>query len=176
MARSKLSETLIGREVERLFDQISARHGDLCWNPVTGEEFVYGVDPIGLRKKMAHHALLAREDFAVNGPDDAPPLPLEHGECEQVRWSGKPLNYLTAQYAKSMVALYNVKAHLSFDDYASGVLWEHDNVPGSALPFTPEQLAEVKRRYPPRKLEGLDCFSWRPPRGQNRAKKNRRAA
>ena len=90
MARSKLSETLIGREVERLFGEISAKRGDICWNPVTGEEFVYGVDPIGLRKKMAHHALLAREDFAVNGPADAPPLPLEHEECEQVRWSGRP--------------------------------------------------------------------------------------
>ena len=176
MASSKLSETLIGREVERRFDQISARHGDLCWNPVTGEEFVYGVDPIGLRKKMAHHALLAREDFAVNGPADAPPLPLEHGECEQVRWSGKPLNYLTAQYAKSMVALYNVKAHLSFDDYARGVLCEHDNVPGSAIPFRPEQLAEMKKRFPPRKLEGLKCFCWLPQRRRKRAKEERRAA
>ena len=135
MASSKLSETLIGREVERLFGQISARHGDLCWNPVTGAEFVYRVDPIGPQKKMAHHALLAREDFAVNGPADAPPLPLEHGECEQVRWSGRPLDYFTAQYAKCMVALarYNVKAHLCFDDYASGVLWQHDNNVKGAL-------------------------------------------
>ena len=176
MASSELSETPIRREVERLFGEISANRGDLCKNPVTGGQFVYGFDPIRLQKKIAYNALLAREDFAVNGPADAPRLPLEHWECEQVRWSGRPLDYLTAQYAKCMVALYNVKARPSFDDYARGVLWAHDNVPGSALPFTPEQLAEVKRRYPPRKLEGLDCFSWRPPRGQNRAKKNRRAA
>jgi len=176
MANSNLIESPIRREVERLFGEISAKRGDLCTNPVTGGEFVYGFDPIRLQKRIAYNALRAREDFARNGPADAPRLPLEHWECEQVRWSGRPLDYLTAQYAKCMVALYNVKAHLSFDDYASGVLWEHDNVPGSALPFTPEQLAEVKRRYPPRKLEGLDCFSWRPPRGQNRAKKNRRAA
>ena len=82
MASSKLSENLMGREVARLFGEISAKRG----------------------------------------PADAPLLPLEHWECEQVRWSGKPLDYLTAQYAKRMVALYDVKAHLSFDDYARGVL------------------------------------------------------
>jgi len=158
MASTQLNETLIGREVERLFGEISAKRGELCTNPVTGGEFVYGFDPIRLQKKIAYHALLAREDFALNGPADAPRLPLEHWECEQVRWSGRPLDYFTAQYAKCMVALYNVKAHLSFDDYARGILWEHDNVPESALPFTPEQLAEMKRRFPPRKLEGLKCF------------------
>ena len=71
MASSKLSETLIGREVERLFDQISARHGDLCWNPVTGEEFVYGVDPIKKQKEAAYRRLLVRDYFALNSPADA---------------------------------------------------------------------------------------------------------
>ena len=78
MASSKLSETLIGREVERLFGGISARRGELCENPVTGGDFVYGFDPIQLQKKMAYHALRAREDFARNGPADVPRLPLEH--------------------------------------------------------------------------------------------------
>jgi hypothetical protein len=174
MASSNISETLIRREVARLFGEISAKRGDLCTNPVTGGEFVYGFDPIRLQKKIAYHALRAREDFALNGPADAPRLPLEHWECERVRWSGRPLDYLTGQYAKCVVALYNVKAHLSFDDYARGVLWEHDNVPESALPFTPEQLPEMKRRYPPRKLEGLEYFCWRPP--QRQPKENRRAA
>jgi hypothetical protein len=63
------------------------------------------------------------------------------------------LDYLTGQYAKGVVALYDVKAYPSFDDYARGVLWEHDNVPGGVIPFAPEQLAEMKRRFPPRKLE-----------------------
>jgi hypothetical protein len=90
MASSKLSDTLIGREVEHLFGGISARRGDLCENPVTGGEFVYGFDPIRLQKKMAYHALCAREDFAINGPADAPRLPLEYWECERVRWSAGP--------------------------------------------------------------------------------------
>ena len=91
MASTKVSETLIRREVERLFGEISAKRGDLCENPVTGGEFVYGFDPIRLQKKIAYHALRAREDFALNGPADAPRLPLEHWECERVRWSGRPL-------------------------------------------------------------------------------------
>jgi hypothetical protein len=172
---NNLSEAPIKHEVERLFGEISAKRGDLCENPVTGGEFVYGFDPIRLQKKIAYNALLAREDFAANGPADAPRLPLEHWECERVRWSGRPLDYLTGQYAKGVVAQYNVKAHPSFDDYARGVLWEHDNVPGSAIPFTPEQLAEMKKRFPPRKLEGLKCFSWLPPR-RRRAEEKRRAA
>jgi hypothetical protein len=118
----------------------------------------------------------ARDDFAVNGPADAPRLPLEHWECERVRWSGRALDYLTGQYARSMVPLYNVKGHPSFDEYARGVLWEHDTIPESALPFTPEQLAEMRRRFPPRKLERLKCFSWRPLKRQARPKEKRRAA
>jgi hypothetical protein len=176
MASSKLSENLMGREVERLFGEISAKRGDLCTNPVTGGDFVYGSDPIQLQKKMAQHALRAREDFARNGPADARRLPLKHWECERVRWSGRPLDYITGQYARSVVPLYNVKGHPSFDDYARGVLWEHDTVPESALPFTPEQLAEMRRRFPPRKLEGLKCFSWRPLKRQARPKEKRRAA
>ena len=107
MASIKQNETLPRREVERLFAEISAKRGGLCENPVTGGEFVYGFDPIQLQKKMAYHALRVREDFAVNGPADAPRLPLEHWECERVRWSGRPLDYLTGQYARSVVPLYN---------------------------------------------------------------------
>ena len=46
MASSNISETLIRREVERLFGEISAKRGELCTNPVTGGDFVYGFDPI----------------------------------------------------------------------------------------------------------------------------------
>ena len=176
MVGTQVNETLIRREVERLFGEISAKRGDLCTNPVTGGDFVYGSDPIQLQKKMAQHALRAREDFARNGPADARRLPLKHWECERVRWSGRPLDYITGQYARSVVALYNVKGHPSFDDYARGVLWEHDTVPESALPFTPEQLAEMRRRFPPKKLEGLKCFCWLPPKRRKQAMQNRRAA
>jgi len=172
MGSTGQTETAIKREVERLFAEISAKRGDLCENPVTGGEFVYGLDPIQLQKKMAHHALRVREEFARNSPADTPPLPLEHWGCERVRWSGRPLDYLTGQYARSVVPLYNVKGHPSFDAYARGVLWAHDHVPGSAIPFTTEQLGEMKKRFAPRKLEGLECFCWLPPRRRKRPRSN----
>src|SRR5262249_50859299 len=105
MASSKLSETLMRREVDRMFGEISAKRGDLCTNPVTGGEFVYGFDSTRLQKKMAYHALHAREDFALNGPADARRLPLEHWECERLRWSVRPWDYLTGKYAKGVLAL-----------------------------------------------------------------------
>ena len=72
MANTKLSETLIGREVERLFSETTASHGEVYENPVTGGRFVYGIEPIEPQKEAACRALLAREWFAVNGPADAP--------------------------------------------------------------------------------------------------------
>ena len=59
-----LAETLIGREVERLFNESPARYGDHCTNPVTGQGYVRGVDPIAPQKEAAYRALLAREWFA----------------------------------------------------------------------------------------------------------------
>jgi hypothetical protein len=57
-------------------------------------------------------------------------------------------------------------------------LWQHDNgVEGYSLSYFPsEQIAELKRRFPPQKLEGLIDFRWRLPRRQKLPKKTRRAA
>jgi hypothetical protein len=71
----KLSETLIGREVERLFCE-PPTHGSRYENPVTGGRFIYGIEPIEPQKEAAYRALLAREWFALNGPADAPQLPI----------------------------------------------------------------------------------------------------
>ena len=48
----KLSETLIGREVERLFSETTASHGEVYENPVTGGRFVYGIEPINRRRRL----------------------------------------------------------------------------------------------------------------------------
>ena len=72
MASSNLSDTLIGREVERLFGEISAKRGDLCENPVTGGEFVYGFDSIKRQKDAAYKRLLVREYFRLHAPPHAP--------------------------------------------------------------------------------------------------------
>ena len=65
MASNKLSETTIRREVERLFGEISAKRGELCKNPVTGGDFVYGFDLIKRQKDAAYKRLLATRTFCV---------------------------------------------------------------------------------------------------------------
>ena len=77
MACTNQSETPMGREVERLFGEISAKRGDLCTNPVTGGEFVYGFDSIKRQKDAAYKRLLISEYFALNGPPDAPLMPTD---------------------------------------------------------------------------------------------------
>jgi hypothetical protein len=50
---------------------------------------------------------------------------------------------------------------------------DHDNG-GSGLPLSAKGLAELKRRYPPQKLEGLSSYSWSRPTRKNRKKKGGR--
>ena len=170
----KLSETLIGREVERLFNKTPVRHGKTCENPVTGGRFVYGVDPIEPQKEAAYRALLAREWFAVNVPVDAPQLPITYEEREYLKWrTGRPLDYVVAQFAGSLLIHCDVTEHPPFSKFVSGLLWDHDNG-GSGLPLSAEGLAELKRRYPPQKLEGLSSYSWSRPTRKNRKKKGGR--
>ena len=159
----KLSETLVGREVERLFSETTASHGEVYENPVTGGRFVYGIEPIEPQKEVARRALLAREWFALNGPADAPQLPIAYEEREYLKWrTGRPLDYVVAQFAGSLRTHYDVTEHPSFSEFVSGLLWDHDNG-GSGLPLSAEGLAELKRRYPPRQLEGLSSYSWSRP-------------
>ena len=70
------SRSPIEREVDRLFSELDATHGMIGHNPVTGGDFVRGVDPISKQKQEAARLLSVREWFAVQGSHDAPPLPL----------------------------------------------------------------------------------------------------
>jgi len=172
MATHKLSETLIGREVERLFGDISAKRGDLCTNPVTGGDFVYGFDPIKQQKDMAYKRLLAREYGALNSPPDAPLIPTDDYGASRAKYAAGLLGFITVQFIWSLENQHDLTVHPSLENFASGLLWQDDNhVEGCSLPyFPPEQFAELKGRFPPRKLEGLKRFSWLPPRRQNRSK------
>ena len=171
-----LTETLIGREVERLFSENPAQSNGLCTNPVTGQYYVRGVDPIAPQKEAAYRALLAREWFAFTAPPDATPLPINEYDREDWKRTGRLLDYIIALYARSLDNRYDVKEHPSFADYVSGVLWEHENVEGGGqLPNSPEQLAEMKNRFPPRELEGMDSgFYWYPPKRKKQTKKRGR--
>ena len=125
---------------------------------------VYGIEPIEPQKEAARRRLVAREWFALNSPADAPPLPTNERERQYCKWAAGPLDFFVAQYARSLWDRCDVKEHASFADYVSGVLWEHENgAAGSRLPHSSEVIAELKRRFPPRKLEGLSCFCWSSP-------------
>jgi hypothetical protein len=179
MSVIKLAETLVGREVERLFSERPARYGELCTNPVTLACYIHGEYPIEPQKEDAYRALLAREWFAFNGPDDAQPLPLP--TSSDVRTT--LLLYIVSLYARSLDGRnYDVKEHPSFADYVSGVLWEAElpwseradgdigRLPGR-LGNYPGELPELKKRFPPRRLAGMGPgFCWSPPKKQARTK------
>jgi hypothetical protein len=148
-------ESLINREVERLFKENPAQHGDYCQNPVTLASYIHGVDPMAPQKEAAYRALLARECFFINAPADAQPLPLPVSSHLRTTL----LLYIVALYARSLGSRnYDVKVHPSFAEYVSGVLWEAergDNERGYLPNYGGDQLAKLKKRFPPRRLEGM---------------------
>ena len=101
-------------------------------------------------------------------------MPTDDCERNRAKHASGLLGFITAQFAWSLESQDDLRAHPSFADFASGMLWQHDNdVEGYSLSYFPsDQLAGLKRRFPPRKLEGLKGFDWRPPRRQRSTKGN----
>jgi hypothetical protein len=145
------------KEVDRLFRDLPLGE---CRNPVTGGLFVNGLDPIAPQKERAFLALYAQRWFDIHGPADAQPLPI-FNTAERKRGGGVP--HLLAYYTQSLACLdYAVHIHPSFEDYARGML---------ALPNAPwffAQDAQLKKRFPPRELRGLNrsTLNWKPPEEQ----------
>lgn len=105
----------------------------------------------------SRRARFARKWFALNGPSDAPPLPLGYDEREDLKVGG--LKHLVAWHASSLACLdYAVGAHPSFDEYARGVM---------ASDETPDFIKkdeELLKRFPPQALRGLGPgLVWEPP-------------
>jgi hypothetical protein len=141
----------IEKEVDRLFDNMNAKAGECCVNPVTGNSFASGVDPIGPQKKDAVRALRARERFAADGPPDALPLPLSCNDVDDYRNAGG-LAGIVGFYARSLSRLdYDLTKHPGFKDFARGLmamavergLWDL------------EKDAQLIMRFPPRPLAGM---------------------
>jgi len=152
------SNSLIKREVEQLFAEIKAKRGECCVNPITGGGFVMGLDPIAIQKKEAIVALLAREWFAVNGPSDAPPLPLY--DVDSYR-DARGLKGVVGFYARSLSRQrYDVCKHPSFDDFARGLM----ALAKERGLWNLEKDETLIRRFPPRPLVGMmrSAF-WAPP-------------
>jgi hypothetical protein len=147
--------------VDQLFNEIGAKHGEWCRNPVIGGGFVWGVDPIGEQKEAAVTALRAREWFAVNGPPDAPPLPLSHNDVEDYR-RARGLTGLVGFYARSLARLgHDVRRHPSFDDFGRGLMAIDTGAWGI------EKDENLKRRFPPRPLPGMTSGAyWAPAKEQ----------
>ncbi len=169
------TESLIAREVERLFRESPDQYfgAGIAINPVTDEGYVPGDDPIEPQMEAACRALLAREWFAINGPADAPPLPLSYDEREDLKGRGALghtlLGHIVAWYARSLENReYDIKEHPSFADYASGVLWEAGRPIGSLVTLPncpPDEVRELKKRFPPRMLKGMSPgLYWEPPK------------
>jgi hypothetical protein len=144
--------------VDRLFSEIKAKARECCNNPVTGGGFVWGLDPIAPQKKAAVVALRAREWFAINGPSDAPPLPLSINDVEDYR-RARGLKGVVGFYARSLSGQgYDVQKHPSFNDFACGLMTI--NTGGWGI----EKDEDLKRRFPPRPLAGMTSAFWDPPK------------
>ena len=88
-----------------------------------------------------------------------PRMPTDERDRGRAKYAGGLLGFMTAQYTWSLESQDDLRVHPSFANLASGLLWQHEHIGGSTeLPFTPQQLPEMKRRYPPRQLAGLEYF------------------
>ena len=156
-------KTPIEELVEQLFSGIRAKRGECRNNPVTGAGFVWGIDPISTQKKEAIAALRAREWFAVNGPPDAPQLPLSAHDVEDYR-KARGLAGIVGFYARSLSRpgygkkRYDIEQHPSFDDFARGLMAINTGLWGI------EKDVDLRKRFPPRPLVGMTRSAfWAPP-------------
>jgi hypothetical protein len=164
---SSNSYSLIRREVDRLFAKLKAGPGECCKNPITGGSFLWGIDPVATQKKEAVAGLLAREWFAVNGPPDAPPLPLYDFDSYR---GARGLMGVVGFYARSLSRQdYDVQKHPSFEDFARGLMAINTGL------WRIEMDENLQKRFPPRPLEGMTRSAfWAPP--EEYAKLQRRKA
>jgi len=161
-----INSTNLEKQVDQLFAALNAKHGDYCRNPVTGVSFVRGLDPVTVQKTEAARALRACEWFAVNGPRDAPPLPLSHNDVENYR-NARGLAAVVGFYGRSLSRggygrqSYDVSNHPTFHDFACGLMAIAEE---SGL-WGLEGDAALKRRFPPRPLAGMTPGAyWAPPK------------
>ena len=151
-------------QVDRLFRDAPPGHGQRCQNPVTGGFYVGFEDPIAPQKRMACRALLAREKFALCGPQDAQPLPISDEEIEDRKYapgSKQPsLSYIVSCFAYSVRANnWDFNSHPSFEDFACGVMAsEH-------APDFVKKDEVLRKRYTPRPFPNLNPGNcWDPPK------------
>jgi hypothetical protein len=143
------------QKVDRLFRQLRNPRGTVCDWPVFGGSFVKGEDDETEIRQTLCNAFRARDWFAENGPPDAPPLPLDPDDKNRMRFGGG-IGGIVGYYARSLdIVQYVIEKHPSFYDFACGLM--------ALKPAWADE--ELKRRFPPRPLEGLQrSYVWWPPK------------
>jgi hypothetical protein len=103
-------------------------------------------------------ALRAQERFAINGPSDAPPLPLSQDEVEDYR-NARGLKGMVGFFARSLERQrYDDQKHPSFYDFACGLMATDTGA------WRMEEDEELKKRFAPRPLPGMTPGAfWAPP-------------
>ena len=119
----------------------------------------------GADLRCSPHGTRAKEALrwhADNGPPDMQPLPLGYSEREALK-DGRP-RHILAWYARSLAERhYDVLEHPSFHRFACGIM---------ASPIIPPCISEndeLRRRFPPQPLDGLDSHLYWTPRKRERA-------
>ena len=106
------------------------------------------------QREFEQRALAAREWFKQHGPPDAPVFPIGYAERESLKMGGLP--HLVACFARSLAGQkYKLEEHLSFDEYASGVMASEEHAPSFIA-----NDEDLRRRFPPRPLKGLGPGLW----------------
>jgi hypothetical protein len=102
-------------------------------------------------------ALRAREWFSVNGPPDAPLLPLSHNDVDDYR-RARGLKGLVGFYSRSLARQdHDVLKHPTFEDFCCGLMAIDTGAWGI------EKDENLKRRFPPRPLPGMTSGAyWAP--------------
>jgi hypothetical protein len=108
------------------------------------------VDLDALRSKRRGEARFAQRFLYRMGPKDAPLLPLSNHKYQELMWSGRGMEQVTAWYGRSLALFeYKVFDHPDFEMFGSGVM---------ASPFAPNHIADDPKlmlRFRPRVLAGL---------------------
>jgi hypothetical protein len=158
--------TVIRTKVDAEFQNVLSQPDGWCENPITGGRFLKGgtgEDSIAHQKREAEKALLAQEWFALDGPANAPALPVTQMGWEDMRHDHEcGLNPLIGFYSRSLSFRdWQVHNHPSFEDFARGLLANdngHWDLPQRVGPA-------VLKRYPPRALAGMTPHGyWAPPK------------
>ena len=145
---------LIEEKVDQLFADARKQYSNstVCQNPVTGEHFVPGHDPIKPRKELAVRALEAqarfRSDESSAGMPDMP-LNVREDNPGKFKWQSAR-HYVVEAFTNSLRTRgFRQERHPNFETFVRGVM---------ADPWTPAEVRQdpdLLRRFSPKPLKGL---------------------